>query len=84
MELKKWMALAVSSAAIVAVAGCGGGNSAPAKSGAASGAGTHFCISRHSFGSRNNGSARTRYAHRGQYGFPDFVYSSRRATGFSR
>ena len=38
MELKKWMALAVSSAAIVAVAGCGGGNSAPAKSGAASGA----------------------------------------------
>lgn len=37
MNLKKWMALALSSAALVAAAGCGG-NSAPAKSGAASGA----------------------------------------------
>ena len=36
MNLKKWMALALSSAALVAAAGCGG-NSAPAKSGAASG-----------------------------------------------
>ena len=36
MNLKKWMALALSSAALVAAAGCGG-NSAPAKSAAASG-----------------------------------------------
>lgn len=36
MNLKKWMALALSSAALVAAAGCGG-NSAPAKSSAASG-----------------------------------------------
>ena len=36
MNLKKWMALALSLAALVAAAGCGG-NSAPAKSAAASG-----------------------------------------------
>lgn len=37
MNLKKWMAVALSSAALVAAAGCGGGDSQPAKS-AASGA----------------------------------------------
>lgn len=37
MNLKKWMAVALSGAALVAAAGCGGGNSAPAKSAAASG-----------------------------------------------
>ena len=36
MNLKKWMALSLSSAALVAAAGCGG-DSTPAKSGAASG-----------------------------------------------
>ena len=34
MNLKKWMAVALSSAALVAAAGCGGGDSQPAKSGA--------------------------------------------------
>ena len=37
MNLKKWMAVALSGAALVAAAGCGGGSSAPAKSAAASG-----------------------------------------------
>lgn len=37
MNLKKWMAVALSGAALVAAAGCGGGNSAPAKSASASG-----------------------------------------------
>ncbi|MEE3453088.1 phosphate ABC transporter substrate-binding protein [Dialister sp.] len=37
MNLKKWMAVALSGAALVAAAGCGGGDSAPAKSAAASG-----------------------------------------------
>ena len=38
MNLKKWMALTLSSAALVAAAGCGGGNSQPAKSAASSAA----------------------------------------------
>lgn len=37
MNLKKWMAVALSGAALVAAAGCGGGSPAPAKSAAASG-----------------------------------------------